>query len=389
MKVLIFFKEKDLLPVGGPAGYLYNVKIERDKEKDDELFFLNSSIMKKGLIRSGVDKIVYFIIKLFLPTYWSSDVYIKKYKSKMKGLVDFSKFDIVHFHGTFEMYSQRRALKNYRGKVVLQVHSPRAYFKDHIDSLPQGEYLKYKRIFDSTEDFDMYAFSRADYLIFPCEGAEEPYFHTWDKYENLRKDKKIIYLPTGINKEVFRKTPISVREELNIPQDAFVISFVGRHIAIKGYDILIDMFNRLDNIYIVCCGRLGDIIPPNSERWIEVGWTDDAYSYVNASDLFINTNRETYFDLSILQTLSIGKTALISYTGGNKYFEDMEDKAIYTYKTITQAVEIIKRIQSEPREDKLEKESKQVEYFNNNFDIKYFYKKYKKILKELVNDFEN
>lgn len=110
---------------------------------------------------------------------------------------------------------------------------------------------------------------------------------------------------------------------------------------------------------------------------------------MNASDLFINTNRETYFDLSILQTLSIGKTALISYIGGNKYFEDMEDKAIYTYKTITQAVEIIKRIQSEPREDKLEKESKQVEYFNNNFDIKYFYKKYKKILKELVNDFEN
>ena len=57
------------------------------------------------------------------------------------------------------------------------------------------------------------------------------------------------------------------------------------------------------------------------ERWIEVGWTDEPHSLTNASDCLVVPNRQTYFDLVILEGLSLGIPIVTSMTGGNKYFK--------------------------------------------------------------------
>lgn len=38
-QILIVFNEKDLKPVGGPAGYLYNFYKELEREKRKEVVF--------------------------------------------------------------------------------------------------------------------------------------------------------------------------------------------------------------------------------------------------------------------------------------------------------------------------------------------------------------
>lgn len=89
------------------------------------------------------------------------------------------------------------------------------------------------------------------------------------------------------------------------------------------------------------------------ERWIEVGWTNDPHSIIAASDVFVLPNKETYFDLIMLEVLSLGKLIVASNTGGNKYFSNFNECGILLYNSKEEAVSLIKKIMdltSEERE---------------------------------------
>ena len=232
--------------------------------------------------------------------------------------------------------------------------------------------------------FDRFAFERADYVIFPCRGAEEPYFHTWERYTDIRDEKKILYVPTGTPTVKQKKTRAEVRKELGISDDQFVVSYVGRHIPVKGYDRLISIFEKSDDITVVCCGNPGRISCPESKRWIEIGWTNDPYSYVAASDLFILPNRETYFDLALLEVLSLGKISLISNTGGNGEFTDMENCGIYLFDSDDEAADLIKNIMQEDPSDKARKEASQVKMYKEKYSDEVFYSRYKETLRSII-----
>lgn len=57
--------------------------------------------------------------------------------------------------------------------------------------------------------------------------------------------------------------------------------------------------------------------------------------------MFILPNRETYFDLVLLEVMSLGIPVLASYTGGNKYFEKINDSGIYFFKDMNEAMKRI------------------------------------------------
>ena len=180
-----------------------------------------------------------------------------------------------------------------------------------------------------------------------------------------------------------RRSREEIRKELNIPEDRFVISFVGRHISVKGYDRLVSLFGKLSNVTVLCCGREGAVKHPDSPDWIEIGWTDDPFSYVNASDLFFLPNRETYFDLSLLETMSFGKCSLISLTGGNKIFAGREDCGIYTFGTDEQALELVRSImETEPEKIRAE-EAAQVQLYEEEYTVARFYDRYKDMLRKI------
>lgn len=378
MSVLIYYHERFLTPTGGPSGYLYNLKNRRDVISDDEICFLGP----EGPAPSFMYRLERKLRKRdkSLP---ANAARIEEiiYESGKKGPYDLDQFDAVHFHSTFDMYSQKKTLESYKGKVILTSHTPKAPHKEFIeDYTDKEEYEKYKELFDKTEEFDKYAFERADYIVFPCEGAEEPYFHTWDQYPAVRRENRIRYLPTGTPRCTPGRTREEIRRGLGIAEDRFVISFVGRHNEVKGYDRLIRIFDKLEGVTIVCCGNPGAIVPPESPDWIEVGWTDDPYSYVNASDLFILPNRETYFDLSLLETISVGKRALISLTGGNRVFEGRNDSGIYTFENEDEASAIIRRLMKDDPSAVKEEESDQIKLYNEEYTIEKFYERYKELL---------
>ncbi len=148
---------------------------------------------------------------------------------------------------------------------------------------------------------DEYAFRRADYIVFPCPEAEEPYYNNWPEYKAVKEEKKgkYLYLLTGTKARVAKLSKTEVRQLYSIPDDAFIICYVGRHNEIKGYDKLKllgeQILQEAPNIYFLIAGREEPLHGLHHPRWIEVGWTSDPHSLINASDVFMLPNKGNVF----------------------------------------------------------------------------------------------
>ena len=395
MKGLIYFDKNILEPTGGPTGYLYNLYNELLKENIQEIDFLDSY---KGNLKSKNKKIFYHLPKSFQTIYRKLKKYLKRYKiledifenKNKKANIDIDKYDFIHFHSTVDMYMVKDSLKDYKGKVILTSHSPKAQFKEIIEDRTELKYyLKRKNDFDKLEEVDKYAFNRADIIIFPCEDAEEPYYNTWEDYKKIKEINKYkyMYLPTGILPIDIEDNTDEIRERYNIPKDAFVISYVGRHNEVKGYDSLKKIGKKIleknENIYFLIGGNEHPITRLENKHWIEVGWTNKAHQLIQASDVFILPNKETYFDLILLEVLSIGKPVILTNTGGNKYFKKFDKAGLYyyDYNNTDQVIEIIKEIQKEDLK-KLGNINKKI--MNENFTTEIFVKNYLKIINEII-----
>ncbi len=394
MKVLIYADKNILEPIGGPTGYLYNLYKELKKEKIDNIYFLNNKKMKKKMF---IKRCYKKLPKAFQNKYKKFKNDKEKYNildkvfstSPKESICDLNEYDMVHFHATLDMYMVKDSLDNYKGKVIITSHTPKVAFKETIeDRLSKEEYRSKKKKLDRLEIVDEYAFNRADYIIFPCEEAEEPYYHSWDKYKEIKEKNKskYFYLPTGIIPIEIDDTDKKIRRQYNIPENAFIISYVGRHNETKGYDQLKILgeriLNKYTNVYFLIAGRETPLKGLENNHWIEIGWTDKPYEIVKASNLFILPNKETYFDLVLLEVLSIGKTVLLTSTGGNKYFEKFPNKALYYYDygNIEEALLQFSKIYNSSTK---ELEFKNKKLFLDNFTIKKFTQKYLEILTKI------
>ncbi len=387
-KALIFFSEDSLNPSGGPAGYLYNLRLGLQSVKSDEVeisFFnkaprpLRETVKKKNMVpkrlrefRRAVDDMMYE----------------KKSYPVFEEMYD---YDLIHFHSTDMMFLNREFLKNYKGKVVLTSHSPCAKYQEKLEWLNPFDYKLFKKKIDRIENIDIYGFERADNIIFPCPEAEEPYFNTWERYESIRDEKKLKYMTTGIVGCEPKIDRSEFRKKYNIPDDAFVVSYAGRHNEIKGYTDLKKIGEKLlenENVYFLIAGLEEPITGLDHERWIEVGWTNDPHSLIAASDVFILPNKETYFDLILLEVISLGVPLVLSETGGNKYFKKYCSDGFMFYNTVDEAVSTLEEFSKKTEAERVECGKSVRNIFDRDFTVKTFTENYINIITEILNSGE-
>lgn len=384
--------EEMLGPVGGPTGYVYNIK----KEMKDVREFnnINFSFLHRTIKFEGIKK----YIPQFIKEIRNKDRYVNMADNIVNGKhyttnIDLSQYDIIHFHSTYALYEIKDSLKNYKGIVLLTSHSPKALHKEFIeDCISNKAYLKNKKMLDKLEIMDEYAFDFADYIIFPCEEAEEPYYNSWEKYRGIHKrnKEKYRYLLTGIPQKTYELDRNNIRKQYNIPENAFVICYIGRHNKTKGYDqikiMAESLLKRYNDIYFLIAGKEEPLHGLSHSRWIECGWTSIASSIINASDVFVLPNQETYFDLVMLEVLSLGKVVVTTRTGGNKYFEKMGSKGIcfYNYNNVEESIESLEKLYHSDRKSIKSWGEENYELYKKNFTSTEFLNNYIKLLGEIL-----
>ena len=385
MKILIYFNKQQISDSGGPSGYLYNLL---KNYKGNEIVLLNYDAMNTGKLKKFYLKLPN-LFKQFYRLLHNIALIKHLKKGEHYNNLDFSQFDIIHFNECFSLYKERNFLANYKGIVVLTNHTPSAPKVEIMDSfLTRFEkiFLKNRRskFFDELVKF---AYLRADYICYPTKYSDEAYFREWPDYKTIIKNKEVVYLLTGITAKEFKLSREDFREKYNISEQSFVISYVGRHLETKGYDIVKKVFNEFKNQkkYTFLIG--GKEYPlkgfKNEKNWIEVGWTNDAGSLIHASDIFILPNRETYFDIVLLEVLSLGVPIICSFTGGNKYFYG-KSKGILFYKTFEELIDKINYVSNLSKKELEDMGKENQLLYADNFTNSVFLDNYLELMRSLL-----
>lgn len=394
-RILIFFEKNKLSTKGGPSGYLYNLNKGISEMGVDYVEFIEcqnhstSTISKFDFFKKipPIYKFIHFINKKRMSKRKIKDIFFKKtYTTK----VDLNDYDLIHFHSSLEMYKIKDSLRDYKGIVVLTTHTPKISHLEILDDLTPSDKKKYRQELNGISDIDTYAFNRADYFIFPTRESLDCYFNTWENFSDIYKkiEKNIYYIPTGIIGKTASIGGDLIRKKYGIPKDAFLICYVGRHNEIKGYDNLKIIGEKYLNMnkdaYFIIAGNEGPLYRLENERWIEIGWTSDSASIIGASDVFVLPNKETYFDLVLLEVLSLGKIAIVSNTGGNKYFSKLKDSTIFTYNTVDECVSLLDKTSRLPKNKINSLGDKNKVLFNSYFSNDVFASRYLETYKAIL-----
>lgn len=381
MKVLINVYEKYLLPKGGAGAVCYYYSEEQKNRGEHILEFLPNP--------QEVNKPSNPIKKLFEAIKNYSIVFRKLYFSPKPTGKDYNKYDVVHFHDTNSLYYAMPDLKDFRGKVILQSHSPQPLAEEQYEKMSKILKLVFPFAKQMYERMDRLAFERADYLIFPCEEAEDPYLKSLDYFNALKQSRPnaFRYVLTGIPAAHAKRDRKQVCDELCIPHTDFIITYVGRHNEIKGFDqlkaIAFDLFAKNSNMWVISAGKEEPIKRLEHPQWKEIGWTTDAHSYIAAADVFILPNKETYFDIVMLEILSLGKIVVASATGGNKYFRTHNCEGVFLYESKEECISIINRIAGMSLEERETLGKKNKLFFEKYLTVSSMYDNYKSMLESL------
>lgn len=394
MKTLIYLPKEKLTPRGGPLAIGYYLQQQIEKNGDKDIVFLETNMVEseskrkfKELFRRLPRPLVQFqrSIRRIIGRYLLLNEKLNPIK------IDFSKYDIVHFNESKDLFIQKNNLKDYKGIVLLTSHSPIPSWQEYNRDLPRMEYRLFRGLYNKAEDMDVFAFGRADYITFPCVYAEEPYFDNWEKYKIIhqKNEKKYRYILTGIPNSFARRSRQDILKEVGINDSNFVISYVGRHNEVKGYDNLLsigEMFRNYTSLDFLICGREEPLKGLKNKNWHEVGWTTDPHSYISASDVFILPNKATYFDIVMLEVLSLGRIVIASRTGGNKLFEEMNAEGVLLYDSLDEAKELIIRVQSLSQEERTRLGELNRKLYQTYFTSEMFYSNYRKLLMALYEE---
>ncbi|TWF44339.1 glycosyltransferase involved in cell wall biosynthesis [Chitinophaga polysaccharea] len=389
-KKVLIWNDYELSPrSGGPATYLWHLKEFVNKNGIQGITFLDYyKTAEYAATRPAnvAGKTVSFVKKLVSSKLKANYNLLKTVRAKSPKVselgVNIHDYDIIHFHSCLSLKKNIENLKNVKAQILLTSHSPKVMHKEIIEDWCKMQIKNVLPfVYSYCEKVDMDAFDRADWIVFPCSEAQEPYYNTWNRYGKMVADKKLLFLPTGITPAKENESRAEVRKKYGIPESAVVFCYAGRHNSIKGYDLLKEaaeiILRKQENVYFLIAGAPGDVEPVLHERWIEVGWTNDPYSIINAADCFVLPNRETYFDLILLEVLSLGQSVILSETGGNKYFKKFNSSELHFFEggSVSSLIEQLNRFRNSMNINPL-KRTDNLKLFNSYFTQSAFGQRY-------------
>lgn len=418
-KHIIYFDSYLDVRAGGPSGYLANLDFGLNQiPKSSTLEIQICAKEKEHEKHKETSAWKSFILRLKQHSKLFSNVYAglhPKYNKDLKSACEFLeniKKDVianseifidpsvrsVHCHSFTSVIQVDNTLKKLgirdKIKLLLTSHSPEAPSMEMTNAYLDRGFSRRRltRLTKACEEAERQAFEVSDVLVFPCREAMEPYIQTIDGFETLIKGKDVRFIPTGSIGLTPNTTRELARKRFNITDDEKAVCFIGRHSEVKGYDFLVEsssdvLQRRKDILFLVAGKENGQIRPQESPRWRELGWIDPA-ELLLAADLFVLPNKRTYFDLVLIEALSVGIPILASATGGNKnVFDQTNAITLYTPGSRQDFVEKLEKLVDMTEEERVQIIKKCLLAFKTQYSAEAFATNYLHLIEQIYKDY--
>lgn len=412
-KAVVFFSGYITERGGGPPATPFNLHaglLEIGKKINDQKFNLgeleinflsrgifsndptSGEILNESAIKRLVKSILmsrFFPVKLVWVISRLTDRYRfnKHFDGKKKD--ELKSADFVHIHRIFDYDLIRKHVSPSAIKAIT-LHTPESITKEFVSDDLRSKCLK------EVWQLEKKAIEWADVLIYPCSETLEGHFKPFPYLAEIVQNKEVIYCPLGIKPLIANFDRKKIRMENNIPDDAFVVSYVGRHNTVKGFDLLanavIQMNKNLkieNKIYLLSAGKgeMVDVVKGYTDIlpfWRHLDWINSPADIMYASDCFVLPNRDTFFDLVLLEALSVGLPVVATDTGGNKYIGRLSDGVRLCEPTVSGLETAIKSVYLSDHKERMDMAIKNKKAFDNNFSQKVFADNYINSLKSLL-----
>ena len=228
--------------------------------------------------------------------------------------------DVVFTH---DPWSAKAALRRRRpGQQVWQfVHTPMplGLYVAWCWGIPEWSWQEVSGLDDVTKSIaeQRTTWERLDHLVFPCEEAREEFARIDPQL--LEVDTPVSYVLTGA--QAAGEGGGRDRTRWGLPEDAPVALYLGNAQAYRGLDVLaqaVDQLSPGSGVLAVAGPEPGQV--PTHPRIRALGRVSDVASLLATSDFFVNVNRFSLFDLSLVEAVQAGKPLLLHQVGGNRAF---------------------------------------------------------------------
>lgn len=212
-------------------------------------------------------------------------------------------------------------------RILLMPHAPTDLSSELVENWRSSlggspRFWRFIRNWLITEEVKV--FKDVDGIIVPCSYALEAYFRD-TSYEELVLGCRLHKIETGVPELTPKHRRDEVLARWGIPTDKKIVGYFGRYHPHKGYDLFCSAAtlayeeNDTTDIVFVSAGRGPLKCPTGLPNFFDLGYLQDELADVVASvDLVVVPNRVSYFDLFILEAMSLGKAILTTKVGGNK-----------------------------------------------------------------------
>ena len=270
----------------------------------------------------------------------------KYYLSITPGLIEILnyKLDILHTHSFGFLYHDFLILLKKLSNSTRLINTPHGPF------MALNSYNFPKRIFKKiVENLEKPINNLYDRII-----QVNPYQYKWMKRIRIKKDK-VIFIPNGIDEEIFKKTKIKLNFEAKL-KDKKIISYVGRSDRYKGLDQIIRILPFFKDIVLVIVGEdVGDkkrleLISRKLKIESRVIFTgrlseEKKLRVLAISTIFILPSEWEAFGISMLEAMSQGNIIISTKTEGGKFLiKENENGFLYDFNNIEQLKEKINLI---------------------------------------------
>ncbi len=327
-----------LRPGGGPAGYGFNLLQALTLVDADETMtvLFPSQLASAGTSGQPSQISRKFLLLQRLPSWISGPLVALRTMSIAQNafryfgftrdqLKEITTAKVVIFHDwRLASTYHRMRVKHPAQKILIMPHSPTDSTSELVENWRGhfGSSRVWSIIRRILTGMELRTLVISDGLVVPCRSALAHYF------EGIPERRSLFELPiyeirSGVPERIPKQDRNQVLAHWGIPSEVRVIGYFGRRHPHKGYDLFcraaeVAYKKGYTNFMFVAAGGGYLSSPTHLPNFRDLGYlTTELADAVAAVDLVVAPHRVSYFDLFLLEAMSLGKAILTSPVGGN------------------------------------------------------------------------